>query len=884
MTQSMFVLAVSCLFLFTGCTAKSSDPLGGANVNASQLASSPTPVATVRAIDMSATTGAANGDGTFNLWSNGTVSSSVNFPKAANYLLDVTAFGSVDRGVWPIMQILVDGIVVQSFNVNSTSLSHYQINSQISSGNHVVAIGFTNDAYDAPEDRNLYVGTLAISTVASVSSADQNFLGGQFDLVSGASRSIGNVTFKMQVDGNFIAVDSSGAKVWETGTSSGCANGICKVTFQADGNLVIYNNGQPLWSTNSSGHAGSTLFLSSSAPYIKIVGPYKENLFTGTPLVSSPVVSTPVVPLPAPTPTPTPTPSPAPVVVTPPSSSSSQVTYVGGQFNLLSGNRVTVGEVYFTLQTDGNFVAYKTSTGAALWASSSSSSCVSGGCNITFQADGNLVTYKNGQPFWATNSSGHSGSTLYFMSSSPFMKIVGPNSESLYAATPIGDSTPVRTPVSTSPPVITQPPVVAPPPVVSSIPSYYVSTSGNDSNPGSINSPFKTLAKAQAAMESSSIKVATLRGGTFSVANSFTLSSADSGQSWVGFAGETAILDGGGNGGVIFNGANNMVIENLTIQNVGIGLSIVAANNVTVRWNNFLNCTTNCVKANYYCDKITVDSNTFNGGGGNGTYLAAVFMSFHITNSTVTHNFIQNFGGPGISFAAGTGSQETSTNNVIDRNRIVNTLTVSDDSGAIYILDRTHLATGYQITNNIIDTVGRGSLTTNTHSIYLDDQTSNVKVAGNTCRVCGQTALQYHGGDHNTFTNNILDLSSGSLIGLYQDDPEFGSYGMNSNTFQKNIVYFANPAPAALWSTVMTQGGSALPNVSQNNYFSAQGTAIANTNPIVDSSPSFVNPGFSGAAIGNYAMPSNSPVYAAIGFLPLASDQGPQAKPASFPQ
>jgi len=112
---------------------------------------------------------------------------------------------------------------------------------------------------------------------------------------------------------------------------------------------------------------------------------------------------------------------------------------------------------------------------------------------------------------------------------------------------------------------------------------FYVSSeSGNDSwsgtlsSPNSLNSdgPFKTLAKAQAAMRSSGTKTTVVRAGTYSIASVWRFNPSDSNETWVAYPGETVTLDGGSTGGVDLNnflagGVNHVTFEGLTFLNMG---------------------------------------------------------------------------------------------------------------------------------------------------------------------------------------------------------------------------------------------------------------------------------------------------------------------------
>src|ERR1700719_925374 len=86
-------------------------------------------------------------------------------------------------------------------------------------------------------------------------------------------------------------------------------------------------------------------------------------------------------------------------------------------------------------------------------------------------------------------------------------------------------------------------------------PTYFVSgNSGNDTWSGSLatpnepktDGPYRTLAKAQSSMRSSSTKTTTIRAGTYSVVSNWSFTTADNGETWVSYPEETAVLDGGG--------------------------------------------------------------------------------------------------------------------------------------------------------------------------------------------------------------------------------------------------------------------------------------------------------------------------------------------------
>jgi endoglucanase len=113
------------------------------------------------------TAGGAVGTSGWDLWSNGNIAQTINFPENAVYQLAITASGTIAANVWPAMQVSVDNKVVMSFSVDPTKQLSYTgaaLNLTLAAGSHLVSIAFTNDYY-APatrEDRNLFVYSLNV--------------------------------------------------------------------------------------------------------------------------------------------------------------------------------------------------------------------------------------------------------------------------------------------------------------------------------------------------------------------------------------------------------------------------------------------------------------------------------------------------------------------------------------------------------------------------------------------------------------------------------------------------------------------------------------------------------------------------------------------------
>jgi len=426
--------------------------------------------------------------------------------------------------------------------------------------------------------------------------------------------------------------------------------------------------------------------------------------------------------------------------------------------------------------------------------------------------------------------------------------------------------------------------------------SYYVSgASGNDAWSGLLpapnathtDGPFQTLAKAQSAMRGSSTnKTTTIRAGTYSIAGTtFAFTSVDNGETWIPYAGEKVILDGGGTGFLSAQQVTNLTIEGLTFQNLAGGtgpggdLLIRGGSGYTIRWNTFLNCKGFCVHGRNVQSSL-FDSNTFNGqspGMIPTRRIAYKVLDFGAgsSNNKVSHNLIENAEGGGIDFERGP-SDPPQRNNLIDRNILQKVNTNDRDMGALYAFDPDAQSTGLQITNNLVfGNLGTDPTSDLIKAFYLDDGVSGALVKCNICNQCGEWAVQIHGGANNVITNNVFDLTPPShLLGIYQ---HVGMTKMAGNTFTNNIIYSASIFPKALWNQY---GSPPTPlAVNANLYYSAAGASIPNGGPIVDANPKNRNPGFANPANNSYALPSNSPASSLINWQPCPTDQGPLPNP-----
>jgi hypothetical protein len=106
------------------------------------------------------------------------------------------------------------------------------------------------------------------------------FGAGNFTLNQNTSVDFYSLTLAMQGDGNLVLYGPDGTPLWDTGTfGQDCGTNQCYVTFQSDGNLVVYNGSTPLWSSGTSGDPGAQLVLYPDSPEIEIIGSDQSVLY-----------------------------------------------------------------------------------------------------------------------------------------------------------------------------------------------------------------------------------------------------------------------------------------------------------------------------------------------------------------------------------------------------------------------------------------------------------------------------------------------------------------------------------------------------------------------------------------------------------------------------
>ena len=193
----------------------------------------------------------------------------------------------------------------------------------------------------------------------------------------------GRYRLTFQTDGNLVVYRADGFAVWWTGTVGISPNA---AKMQPDGNFVVYDTANyPHWHTHTYGNPGAYLSMQNNGAIVLYTA-------SGARLWGSPVAPNEVD-------TPPGGGSPAP----------SPDTLVAGA-RLYPGQAVQSNDRRFALtyQTDGNLVLYGPG-GVPRW----STQVFSSPGYAEMQVDGNFVVYaSNGTPIWASGTAGARGATL----------------------------------------------------------------------------------------------------------------------------------------------------------------------------------------------------------------------------------------------------------------------------------------------------------------------------------------------------------------------------------------------------------------------------------------------------------------------------------------
>jgi parallel beta-helix repeat protein len=259
---------------------------------------------------------------------------------------------------------------------------------------------------------------------------------------------------------------------------------------------------------------------------------------------------------------------------------------------------------------------------------------------------------------------------------------------------------------------------------------------------------------------------------------------------------------------ILYTGANAVLLNN--------ACSIVVENSVFNYSNN------NAINTLYNCRDLSFRNNTISNTGiypgmgksGDLTYQAITVKG---KNCVVEDNKIDSTGYVPIRFEG--------DSVVVKNNVITNFLWLKDDGGGIYTWNNGTNATDnvYRVIkdNVILNGIGAGAGTStpgeaHAHGIYLDDNSANVEISGNTVTACGESGLYIHNSHNvavtgNTFYNNARQV-------YMQHDNNSPTKPIRNISLKGNILYAKDASQFLVYMKTIADD-IALFGTSDNNYF-----------------------------------------------------------------
>ncbi|HSB94285.1 MAG TPA: right-handed parallel beta-helix repeat-containing protein, partial [Flavitalea sp.] len=163
-------------------------------------------------------------------------------------------------------------------------------------------------------------------------------------------------------------------------------------------------------------------------------------------------------------------------------------------------------------------------------------------------------------------------------------------------------------------------------------------------------------------------------------------------------------------------------------------------------------------------------------------------------SNIIRYNSLDSVGFTAIRFEGG-------SNNVIQNNFISNFCFVKDDGAGIYTYKgtaSTAIYTGQKIIGNIVlNAIGAPAGVRNpdyyqaAHGIYIDDNSSNVEISGNTAANCYGTGLFIHNARNLVLRNNTFYNNQNNQVIASYDRSSLAS--ISGLTYRRNILVSKNP-------------------------------------------------------------------------------------------
>jgi hypothetical protein len=99
----------------------------------------------------------ASGGLCWNIWANGSISTTTSSLTAGTKTVTVVAHGDPAGGIWPTMEVRVDGTLVKTASVADDVWLPYSTSVSLGAGTHTIQVSYTNDGSVDGNDRNLLV-------------------------------------------------------------------------------------------------------------------------------------------------------------------------------------------------------------------------------------------------------------------------------------------------------------------------------------------------------------------------------------------------------------------------------------------------------------------------------------------------------------------------------------------------------------------------------------------------------------------------------------------------------------------------------------------------------------------------------------------------------
>jgi parallel beta-helix repeat protein len=291
--------------------------------------------------------------------------------------------------------------------------------------------------------------------------------------------------------------------------------------------------------------------------------------------------------------------------------------------------------------------------------------------------------------------------------------------------------------------------------------TYYVSTTGSDTNPGTSTAPFRTINKGIAAMAAGDTLL--IYGGVYSEQVTISKTGSSSALFTVkAVSGQRVIVDGGlvRDRGVMLSG-NYIVVDGLEVQRALQFCVDVIGTNITVRNFTIHDCQRAGLRAknrNITVEGSTLYNNVLTNAGGTATsgWAATLRVFLGGENVTIRNNTVYNNWGEGI--AIGQGKNVNILNNTVHDNfsqniYINNSMDVNAENNFVYSTNPAYYRSG-QPANGI-------SLAEEYFSDTWGAQLARIRVVNNIVAFCrrgiGYTYSEVAGGlDSSTIAFNTI--------------------------------------------------------------------------------------------------------------------------------